>query len=75
MNQLLLDDFISASQQTITLIANNKCPSSLDTLAKICSILKIDISSLLDKIHNTLMMELLSFFVSMKKKSFNVIIH
>lgn len=38
----------NASQQTISLIVNNRRIPSLDTLVKICNILKIDISTLLE---------------------------
>lgn len=48
MTQAQLGERVGASQQTISLIVNNRRIPSLDTLVKICNILKIDISTLLE---------------------------
>lgn len=48
MTQAQLGELVGASQQTISLIVNNRRIPSLDTLVKICNILKIDISTILE---------------------------
>ena len=48
MTQTQLGQLIGVSQQTISLIINNRRLPSLDLLVQICNILNIDISSLLD---------------------------
>lgn len=48
MTQAELGKLVGASQQTISLIVNNRRLPSLDTLVQICNVLNIDISFLLE---------------------------
>ena len=48
MTQAELGKLVGASQQTISLIVNNRRLPSLDTLVQICKVLNIDIAFLLE---------------------------